>query len=231
MFAPSPSTGPKPPPTMTVAWIVKICIERYFEIFEEVVDRSEPVQSPGAGVLSPMEHDGSIVPPSPSAEGFDEDESLDDAMLVMPLGPTPPHSNMTTPNPDGTPRSPPTAWKLKHRRGASNASNGSAPRPQPKTAPGSTRSRGKDSAGGGLGSKMSRRSIVNIEKTMGQSESRSSITIGRGTARRAGGAGVEAVGVTALGFFSPPTETSSSDLPASQRDRPSSQDGESSQAR
>ncbi|KAG8977160.1 hypothetical protein FRC05_002157 [Tulasnella sp. 425] len=198
LFARTPAPSSAPPPVMTVAWIVKICIERYFEIFEEVVDRSEPIQSPGAGVLSPMEHDGSSVPPSPSAEGPDEDESLDDAMLVMPLGPTPPHSNTTTPNPDGTPRSPPTAWKHKHRRMGSSASNGSVVRPQPKTAPGSTRSRGKDSISGGLGSKTGRRSIVSVEKAIGKAGSRGSITIGRGTTR-AGGAGVEAVGVTALG--------------------------------
>ncbi len=64
--------------------------------------------------------------------------------------------------------------------------------------------------GGSQGHRSGRRSIVSIEKAIGKAGSKGSITIGKGTTRRAGGAGVEAVGVTALGFFTPPEEQTTS---------------------
>lgn len=199
----------------TLGMVVKICIERYFEIFEEIVDRSEPLYSPGAGVLSNGldAADGGMG--SPRRDGHDDEESLDDAMLVMPLGPTPPSSNMPSPYANGgTPRSPPTAWRHKHRRMGSSGSAVSAAQTTPSVAD-SSNSKRRDSIGGTLGKSRSRRSIVSIEKSM-KDGGRGTITIGKSTARRPGGAGVEAVSVTALGFFMPPSEESVPALKSSQ---------------
>ncbi|KAG8907451.1 hypothetical protein FRB99_004246 [Tulasnella sp. 403] len=192
----------------TVGMVVKICIERYFEIFEEVVDRSEPLHSPNATALSQPERD--LEPPSPYCiVGEGEDESLDDTMLVMPVGPTSPTHQSPFAN-LGSPRSPPTAWRHKHRRIGSNGSNASAaPTPSAASAAGSTRSkhRGPGSIGGHSHSK-GRTSIVSIEKALGKAGARGSIAMGKGSMRKPGGAGVEAVSVTALGFFMPPSDDS-----------------------
>lgn len=195
----------------TLGMVVKICIERYFEIFEEIVDRSEPLYSPGAGVLA------NGLPSGENGHGHDDEESLDDAMLVMPLGPTPPGSNMPSPYANGaTPRSPPTAWRHKHRRMGSSGSNVSAAQTTPSVAD-SSRSKRGGSIGGTLSNSRSRRSIISIEKTFGkESGGRGTITIGKATARKPGGAGVEAVSVTALGFFMPPSEEATPALVSSQ---------------
>ena len=48
------------------------------------------------------------------------------------------------------------------------------------------------------------RSTVSIEKASGTLLGKRLVAIGRGSVRKAGGAGVEALGVTASGFFAPP---------------------------
>lgn len=196
-----PNQPPAPKQT-TAGMVIKFCIQRYFEIFEEVIDRSEPLHSPG-GVLAQQDYDGPSS--SPFGIGADEEESLDDAMLVMPLGPTSPTSS----SPYAAARSPPTAWRHKHRRMGSGTSGSSGP-PAPPSKPGSLRSKTRDSPMGTMTGSRSRRSLASIEKTVLNGGGRGTITIGKSTARRAGGAGVEAVSVTALGFFSPPSQDESS---------------------
>jgi len=48
------------------------------------------------------------------------------------------------------------------------------------------------------------RSMISIEKGDGTQSRKGTITVGRGTGRKSTGAGVEALSVTAAGFFSPP---------------------------
>ncbi|KAG9037195.1 hypothetical protein FRB95_006448 [Tulasnella sp. JGI-2019a] len=181
----------------TVGMILKYCIQHYFDVFEEVVDRSEPLHSLNAAVLSR---------PGTSANGslYDEDESLDDAMLVMPLGPTSPTSAISTPYPP--PRSPPTAWRGRHRRiGSSNTNRSAAPATPSSTESVGSRRRGAGSLGaGGMSSSRSRASMISIDTSVTKNGTKSTINLGKGgTMRRSGGAGVEAVSVTALGFFMP----------------------------
>lgn len=193
----------------TVAMVLRFCIQHYFDIFEEVVDRSEPLHSPNAAVLS--QPDASVddtQTASTNGSTCDEDESVDDAMLVMPLGPTPPSSALSTPQP--APRSPPTAWRGKHRRVGSGNSSRSAAAPAPASASVKSGRRGSASLGPGGTVTVSRNrtSIISIEKAVAQngSNAKGLIALGRGTMRTPGGAGVEAVSVTALGFFMPPSD-------------------------
>ncbi|KAI6023330.1 Rho GTPase activation protein [Pisolithus marmoratus] len=81
----------------TLGAILVLCIQRYYEIFDEVQDRSEPVRP------SPRRFSRSVSPPAPSSPSaistfgskasrplslsMDDEDSVDDAMLVMPIGP------------------------------------------------------------------------------------------------------------------------------------------------
>ncbi|KAG8214398.1 Rho GTPase-activating protein [Butyriboletus roseoflavus] len=77
----------------TLGAVIKLCIQRYYEIFDEIKDRSEPI--------SPSRHlSRSPSPPSSSGSSaslskrpqqllslpVDDEDSIDDAMLVMPIG-------------------------------------------------------------------------------------------------------------------------------------------------
>ncbi|KAG8968694.1 hypothetical protein FRC03_006441 [Tulasnella sp. 419] len=186
---------------VTVGMVVKFCIERYFEIFEEPADRSQAVSPVGFESSSNMAGSVSSEPLSSStAEEDEDDEDLDDAMLVMPLGPTTPGSSSFVSN--GTPRSPSATWN-KHRRYPSSTSNG-----RHTITAGSGRSRHK--TGGSIGGPKGNRSLVSIDNAIGKNGGRGSITLGKpnGRAANAPGAGVEAVSVTALGFFTPPSSES-----------------------
>lgn len=214
-MAPSSSSRSSIGGGTTVGMVIKFCIEHYFDIFEEVVDRSEPLHSPNAAVLS--QPDASLNGKSTSGSTIDEDESLDDAMLVMPMGPTPPASALSTPLPAGAAgRSPPTAWRSKHRRMGSGTSARSAVPSTPSTSDSTQfKQRGAKSLGGAaVSGSRSRASMISIEKAVTKNGVRNSIALGKGT-RRPGGAGVEAVSVTALGFFMPPSEDGAAAAPAS----------------
>jgi len=190
----------------TVGMVVKVCIERYFEVFEEVVDRTEAVNSRFDGALNPSDSSGGL---SAASADEDDDEDFDDAMLVMPLGPTPNSSAHSSPFASTASRSPPTAWHLKHKRkdsGLSGKSGGQSTVGNGSEGAGSGSVRSKHRKGGGGG-----RSTVQIERALAGNNGRGSITFRKGaggttkrTGGSAGGAGVEAVGVTALGFFAPP---------------------------
>ena len=201
LFASPAQTRPKVPMSVpetgqtTAASVVKICIERYFEIFEEVVDRGEPLHAEDVTLAAPSQTPTS----SHFALGGDtgEEELLDDAMLVMPVGPTPPSSSNHSSNAPG--ESPPTAWRRIHRRVPSSISSASVPEPTASIAE-SGRSKGESARG----THRARRSLVGVESAANRAGSRGSITIGKGTAKRSGGSGVEAVSITALGFFMPP---------------------------
>ncbi|KAG8733033.1 hypothetical protein FRC12_019002, partial [Ceratobasidium sp. 428] len=126
--APS-STAPAAPRragTTTLGEIVKICIERYFEIFEDVPDRGEALPVPselrfdggiGLSGLSPTvsrsSFSGSTSVGGPASEAMDssfstldsvprssvdiEDDELNEAMLVMSVAPDP--APVQTPKP------------------------------------------------------------------------------------------------------------------------------------
>jgi Rho GTPase-activating protein 1 len=92
----------------TLGTIIKLCIHRYFEVFDEMADRAEamerdPFSVGGLSDSGQAPSTNSSVPSSPlgvasSATSVDgvakrhsllrDDDSLDDTMLVMPIGPS-----------------------------------------------------------------------------------------------------------------------------------------------
>ena len=213
-----------PPPTQghtTLGMIVKLCIQRYYEIFDEVQDRTEArpparlfadddvgssdsssrrVNGANLGTAAKRLSALSRGSSNRDSRGFDDDESIDDTMLVMPV------SSM--------PNAPPSAWGPTAGPGAARA--------RPRSLSGGGGSQGFSSLrssnalnnpAGAAGAEQPQRSrsTIGIEKAGGTIRGKGTISIGRGTVRKATGAGVEAIGVTASGFFSPPVPPLPSD--------------------
>ncbi|GBE83240.1 hypothetical protein SCP_0502870 [Sparassis crispa] len=165
----------------TLGMVIKLCIHRYYEVFDEVQDRSEAVPRHLF-----VERDASPSSTSSPRTGrnrdsvYDDDEEIDDAMLVMPIGP------------DGS--------------GGSRGNGGSEARGVQAKDTFGTRSvhttYGANGNGSAYATVNKARSMISIEK--GGSARSGSITIGRGTTRKSSGAGVEALGISAAGFFTAP---------------------------
>lgn len=179
----------------TLGMVIVLCIRRYYEVFDETPDRTEAIppqrRIPDENEAS-SSRSGSA---SPSHIFHDEDEDIDDAMLVMPLGPS--HSS------NGSVQhthSPPSAWTS-----INGVSGPSTPR--------SVHTIRGENGNSGLNASYhfptngKAKSMINIEKagTVGGGRA-GSISVGRGTTRKSGGAGVEALSVTAEGFFSAPSD-------------------------
>jgi Rho GTPase-activating protein 1 len=131
------------------------------------------------------------------SRGLDDDESIDDTMLIMPVD---------------SALGPPSAW-------GSTAGSG-MPRARPRSELSGSGAQGYFPArtlghavGGGQAQRA--RSTISIERSSGTMRGKGSVSIGRRTMRKASGAGVEAIGVTASGFFAPPVPPlpSSADQP------------------
>jgi Rho GTPase-activating protein 1 len=198
---PSPLSGQKTSSqdtTTTLGMVVKLCIQRYYEIFDEVRDVSEAVEPIFQDVT---QHSIGEVDPLPSMAG------------PSTSGATSPPQAQSIANSSR----PPSAWNK------AAATNGGRPRLRPRPSlkvvndnddnP-STRSNGSN---GTWSMPRSRRSILSIEKAPGGKPGTGSITLGKpvptigraggqnstGTVRKSAGATVTAVGVTATGFFAP----------------------------
>ena len=76
----------------TLGAVIMLCIQRY-EVLDEVQDRSEPVQSPSREPIrstSPPPCSltaSAFVSKRPLSLNVNDEDSLDDAMFVMPIGP------------------------------------------------------------------------------------------------------------------------------------------------
>jgi Rho GTPase-activating protein 1 len=205
---PSSPTSPSSPnstrsPRTTLGSVIRLCIERYFEIFEDLRDRSEAVPSRIITAEKPSE----VVPSDDvSTQQTVSEDDLDDTMLVMPIGPSPTSDlpNSKTPT-SALPPSGPSVWTPTRSRPRGNSRTGNGPPPSAmKAVPApSTRGSTATSVSKGKGG----RSLLSIEKGIGNGK----VTIGKSVAgrRRVSGAGVEAVDVTAQGFFAPPSSTPS----------------------
>lgn len=193
VFAPSPSSPDPSSSSATLGIVIKLCIERYYEVFDEVLDRSEAVLP-----RRPYQ-DSNRSEASASPTPAHDDESIDDAMLVMPIGPS------------GHRTGPPSAWGTINGNGNGNGSGGIRPQHRSHLSGGSVHGEGRTRSGsiGGRDnvylSAGRSKSMVNIENGTGTVGGRGSITLGRGTVRKSSGAGVEAIGITAEGFFTPPS--------------------------
>ncbi|KAG9315979.1 hypothetical protein JVU11DRAFT_3637 [Chiua virens] len=137
-------------------------------------------------------------PRRPLSLTADDEDSIDDAMLVMPIGPggnagSSWNREGRTLNPamascPGSAATPAFPYQPRQRKTPSPAVGVRSVINDPNFA---TRSRA--------------RSTLSIEKIgNGVGTGRGSISIGRGTLRKASGSGVEAMGITAGGFFTPP---------------------------
>ncbi|KAG5637437.1 hypothetical protein H0H81_004596 [Sphagnurus paluster] len=190
----------------TLGVVIQICIQRYYEVFDEVWDRSE--------ALPPSISERSSASASPlhaqddDAFGTDDEDDIDDAMLVMPIGPSG--------GGGGKAASPPSAWaaangaykpKHPHRSTPSRGSTSSRVRSvHTAFGDGSSSSFG-GTAGYAYASMGKAKSMISIENGGGAHGKKGSISIGRGTSRKSSGASVAAIGITAEGFFSPPKAT------------------------
>lgn len=206
----------------TLGTVLKLCIQRYFEVFDELRDRAEaqpPLRAPGESSSSSSASSNSgFRASSPrrqsvrSALSQNEDEDIDDEMLVMPIGME--YSNGGTGQNGNGGAGPPSAW------GAAGAGNGSNSTFRPRhrsnvSGAASTTGYGARSVmsnGGGVYGSTRTKSLVSVEKGSGVAGTgtvgrKGSIAVGRGTTRKASGAAVEAVGITASGFFSAPVNS------------------------
>jgi Rho GTPase-activating protein 1 len=193
--------------------VIALCIRRYYEIFDEAMDRHEAVapwraiRSHGSGADGSSSASGSPKQPN-YVLGDGDDEDIDDETLVMSVG----IENNLQLHPSAS-SGLPSAWESipqPHKRHKSTLSNGNdAPSiyndsscsvyngPQRSSHPHTGNGKAK--------------SMVSVEGS-GHSGSygsggtrRGSITIGRSTTRKGSGAAVEAVSVVAGGFFTSPT--------------------------
>ncbi|KAJ3903086.1 hypothetical protein F5879DRAFT_961223 [Lentinula edodes] len=269
----------------TLGAIIKLCIQRYYEVFDEVVDPSEAIVAhpmseadyaagygggdryelrdstpersrdasaepsddelqqhqqrawkgnagfqgfpqPGSVIGNGFHERSDFVPQSRidnhkrNSSGFhtnpDDDEDIDDAMLVMPIGPN--HGRHTDPNGGGPSTSSSSSSMSpqphpQHRNTLSNGSRRSKPTRSVHTdygVPPSSFSSSSlaQSASYATYSRGKARSTISIEKGSGSTigpGKKGSISIGRGTNRKSTGSGVAAIGVTAEGFFAPPS--------------------------
>ncbi|KAF7308330.1 Rho GTPase-activating protein 8 [Mycena chlorophos] len=236
LFPSSPSAASPPSEgKTTLGTVIKLCITRYFEIFDELPDRTEAISSaPLVGSGSSEASSASSTsgfrrarpfPPNTNAmdprresvRSQNEDDDIDDEMLVMPIGPASPKTAAALAQAQAQ-GGPPSAWGLVQAAGASNG-NGYG------TYRANSRGFGHRSVvssgslnGGVYGSPSSAsmgrtRSLVSVERgtgVPGTAGRKGSIAIGRGSTIRGGGAdksgaAVEALGITAEGFFSAPT--------------------------
>ncbi|TFK27570.1 Rho GTPase activation protein [Coprinopsis marcescibilis] len=180
--------------------IIAFSIRRYYEIFDDIPDPAEPLHS--ADVYSP-----SIAPSSLPNSPYvihDEDEDLeDDDMLVMPVNGTPPSAW-------GAPVASAGPFAKRHRSRPSASSTGtgsSGVAASVRTLRGDASSTNPPpNAHVGYATAGRAKSLINIEKGLGHGKKGGSISVGRGTMRKASGAQVETIGVTAEGFFAPPKD-------------------------
>ncbi|KAL4072880.1 hypothetical protein V8B97DRAFT_2023198 [Scleroderma yunnanense] len=186
----------------TLGAIIMLCIQRYYEVFDEVQDRSEPVQSSSRELVRST----SPPPCSPTASTFlskrplslnaDDEDSLDDAMLVMPIGPS---GSAVSTNHNGD----------SFAKQASSKGITFPYQPRQRKNPDAACSLDNDhngTSGTRYYSTRNRvRSIISIERPEnGVGSGRGSISIKRGIVHKSTGSGVEALGITAGGFFAPP---------------------------
>lgn len=204
--------APLPEGKTTLGAVIKLCIQRYYEVFDEVHDRNEAVPQPWTLSGEPTSPGGasSVSSGSKRFSGFlrDDDEEIDDGMLVMPIGPS--STGGPAQNGDGSSSSAQQAglyasgdipYKPRQRN---NQSGGR-----------SIHTVGEGGFGTGNGNGHSQatvtkaKSMISIDNGRGVAGTgtgtrRGSITIGRGTTRKSSGAGVEAISITAGGFFAAP---------------------------
>jgi Rho GTPase-activating protein 1 len=205
-----PNPIPRPEGKTTLGAVIKLCIQRYYEVFDEVQDRTEATTQPWAPKDEPSSPGVTSLTSSGSRRfsGFlrDDDEDIDDGMLVMPIGPGSPGGIAQNGNRSFSAAqqavliaSGSIPYKTRHR---SNQSGGRSVHTVEEGGLGMKN--GYASPPGTVTKAKSMISINNGDGSPGIGTRRGSISVGRGTTRKSSGAGVEAIGITAGGFFTSP---------------------------
>jgi Rho GTPase-activating protein 1 len=190
----------------TLGAVIKLCIQRYYEIFDEVQDRSEAI---------PQSRSLKNEPPSPGASSFssgnkrysgfqnDDDEEIDDAMLVMPIGPSPTASSAQN---GGSSSSPALHAPWDTSKGLPYAARHRNAKPGGRSMHAVGENTGNENGNGYSQPNVNKaKSMISIDNGLGTPGARrGSISVGRGATRKSSGAGVEAISITAEGFFSAP---------------------------
>lgn len=197
----------------TLGMIIALCIRRYYEIFDEVIDRTEAVPS-----WRTLGADSSTLENYVLGDGEEEEEDLDDEMLVMPIAMDQKIQSVQStnhgPSSSSSPVPPTYNTAKKHRNTLSVGSNGASV--SSRSMHNVTISTSSPKGHNGTVSSAAHptnhraRSVISIEQgrngTHGSPATlgKGSIAIGRETTRKGSGAAVEAISITAEGFFSAP---------------------------
>lgn len=192
----------------TLGMVIFLCIRRYYEVFDETWDRSEALPQSRSfqddAAVSSGRSSASASPP-PQDPSHDDDD-IDDAVLVMPIGPSQSNGSSKLDRPPsawGSPSNGGLTYKPRHR---TNASGGPSGVRSVYTAFGDNANGSVSGAGYAYLSMSKSKSMISIEKGAGTVGGRKgSIAVGRGTTRKSSGAGVEAISITAEGFFCAPS--------------------------
>ncbi|KAF8973769.1 hypothetical protein BDZ97DRAFT_1900560 [Flammula alnicola] len=209
----------------TLGMVIALCIRRYYEVFDEVVDRTEAV-APWRSLRSQGMDGGSSGSGSPGQATYvlgdgEEEEDVDDEMLVMPIGieqrshPNHPSMSHNSPGLLGSPSDPNVHYTTKrHRHALSNGNNGNGPSARSMFNDGISARNGTLRSSSAYSANGKARSMVSIEGSGSNGGGgaygtagtlrKGSIVVGRGSTRKGSGAAVEAVSVIAEGFFTPP---------------------------
>ncbi|KAI0657273.1 Rho GTPase activation protein [Cubamyces menziesii] len=195
----------------TLGMVIKLCIERYYEVFDEVPDRTEALAQEIVHPLPPFADFPSPGSPSHNRDSaLLDDEEIDDAMLVMPLGPSGPNRFAGSSGHPDSPGASSSTFRPRHHASQSRDATARSTH----TAFGG----GGGHGGSAYATVNKARSTISIER--GNPSRKGSIAVGRGTQRgKSAGAGVQAIGITAEGFFSAPDAPPVPALPSQQAGR------------
>jgi Rho GTPase-activating protein 1 len=184
----------------TLGMVVAFCIRRYYEIFDEITDRSEAVASWKTSDAKGSAEDGS------GTYVLGEDEDLDDDAHVQNNG-----QRVQGPQPAAGEQTPKMPVGAKKHNNNNNPSISVQPifNTNDRNINSSPFAWNKSSALNPHPTNGKARSLITIEGGNNTPigtimNRRGSIAIGRGTTRKGSGSAVEAVSVTAEGFFTPP---------------------------
>ena len=186
----------------TLGTLIKLCIHRYFEVFDEMADRAESLDADPFSLgesddqeTEPQLSSASSSPVARRQSLLHDDDSIDDAMLVMPIGPSGSNSHQSK----------------RHSVSSTGSQKGWPTRSA--TSGGDTRA---SAVGSGSVGKVRARSLFAVAEKDGNGVPTSgTVAIPKSasassTLRKSTGAGVSAYSVTATGFFTPPASEGSS---------------------
>lgn len=198
----------------TLGTVIKFCIQKYYEIFDELADRSDLIEE------DPFRTDHTDEAPSSGSNspvrglGFSQsdNEEIDDTMLIMRIGPTSPTARRF----NGTQGEPPSSWNTGGVRTVASRESQNASRLANLGSTSKAKARSLLSPATSFGDGLASRKGTLARGAVLGSPPGSGVSSATGTMRKSSAAGVAATGITATGFFAPPNSTPSIAQSASQ---------------